>query len=103
MEVCVEHMKQFFENHPNIPKNRYPLCVIVNKRYMIKYEREASVTKLGVAVEPNTYLLVPLTPSNQGYPLVQIISAISGYTDWLPFITINNELYFKIAYGLSVE
>lgn len=103
MEVCTEHMKKFIEEHPDIPNNRYPLAVIVNKRYMIKYERKASVTKLGVAVDPNTFLSVPLVPSTQGYPLVTIISAISAYTDWLPFMTINNELYFRLAYGLPTE
>lgn len=102
LETCTSHIQDYLNEHPNTPANRLPLAVIVNKEYFVKLEKKASLTRQGVQIAPNTILSVPLVRETQGYPFVQIVSAISAYADWLPLMNLRNDLYFRLAYGFPV-
>ena len=103
VETCAGHMASYFTDHPDIPKNRIPLCVIVNKKYFIKYEKHHSVSKQGVAIKPYTLVKQALVRDTQGYPFVQILHPLSLYTDWLPIMRVQTERYFQLAYGFTTK
>jgi hypothetical protein len=43
-ETCLGHIAEFYEKNPDVPLNRYPLNIIVNKKYMIKFMRQPGKT-----------------------------------------------------------
>ena len=99
-DTCLEHVTNFYRSHPEIPKNRYALYVIVNGKYAILYCRTAVTTTTGYVAQPGEFLVNRLEDHMKGYPFVAMLNSISSYTDWLPSLHIDIFRYFNIGYGL---
>lgn len=102
-QTCLERMTEFYKQHPEIPKNRYPLGVIVNKEFMIQYCRVDTRTTTGVFSAAGTFLLMELEEGMWGYPFIHILNNIASYTSWLPYMDINMHKYFNYSFGLPDE
>lgn len=99
-DTCLEHVVNFYQSHPEIPKNRCALYVIVNGKYAILYCRTAVTITTGYVAQPGELFLMRLEHQMRGYPFIAMLNAISSYTDWLPFIYIDIFRYFDIGFGL---
>lgn len=88
MEKMVEHLNEFYSQHPEIPLNRYPSGIIVNNEYFIKFS------------PPKTFFGIKLEENMVGYPYIQLLNSITGYVDWLPFMRIDLHHYFNSSFGL---
>jgi hypothetical protein len=100
-QTCFAYLKEFYEKHPEIPKNRYPKGIIVNQKFMITYHRSETRTNNGDFIEAGTFHLVELQETMWGYPFIYILNNISTYIDWLPFMSINIHGYFNHSFGLQ--
>ncbi len=100
MEKMVEHLNEFYSQHPEIPLNRYPSGIIVNNEYYIKFSIESYITTTGYQVPPKTFFGIKLEENMVGYPYIQLLNSITGYVDWLPFMRIDLHHYFNSSFGL---
>jgi hypothetical protein len=100
-ETCIKHVLEFYNNNQYININRMPIGITINKRYYIRFSPHESFVTTGMdIVPPRTFHASVLEDKIRGYPLAQIVNRITDYTDWLPFMTVHNNVYLADAYGL---
>lgn len=99
-DTIYSHILEYYKNHSEIPFNRYPRAVIVNKKYMITFHRIQGVTSTGFHIEPNTFVKSILSDDLVGFPLARILNDITDYVDWLPYMRINTYKYFNKGYNI---
>ena len=69
-DSCLEHVTDFYRRHPEIPRYRYALHVIVNSRYTILYCRSEVTTTTGYVAQPGEFFLDTLEDNTEGYRLL---------------------------------
>jgi len=100
-EMCLTHIRDFYNNRPDIPWRRYPKGIIVNRKYMIRFFRNEIRTSTGLLVPKDSFFLMTLEESMRGYPFVQLLNDLSSYTDWLNHMSFDIHHYFNAVFGLS--
>lgn len=103
LDTCLDHAFRFYQGHTEIPRNRYPLGIIVNNDYIIKYCRSDTRTTTGALIKAGTFFPIKLEQEMRGYPLIEILNNISSYTDWLPYMDVGIRRYFNASFGLPNE
>ncbi|NJO80412.1 MAG: hypothetical protein HC827_19155 [Cyanobacteria bacterium RM1_2_2] len=97
-ETCLDHIADFYNSNPNIPLNRYPLNIIVNKKYMIKFVRQPGKTIDGDNVPGSSFYPSILQASTVGWPFIHMIDDITSYVSWLPYMDTEMHHYFNLSY-----
>ncbi len=88
LETCFKHMTEFY-NSRQIPANRMPRAIIVNRKYALThlhYDRPGNL---------NSY---PLTAETIGSPLFWIIIEMAKGLSWLHGMYLDYAKYYKEAY-----
>jgi hypothetical protein len=99
MDTCLKHIENFYNINPEVPKNRYPLEVVVHGKYSIKYMPKGGITIDGTQIPAGIFYGAELPPNFSGYPIASIISYIYSYVDWMPYINIEFQKYINAAYA----
>jgi len=94
VETCLEQVSTFYKDHPEIPKNRYAVGVIVNKKYIIRYCKVEQALVKGGVVPANTFVGQPFEFPDLGYPYLFLLNDLAAYITWLPYMQINLDRYF---------
>jgi hypothetical protein len=105
LESTLYALKKFYDTN-NIPKNRIPNSIIVNKQYYIQICLEPTPTLNGEIIPAFTFHGMKLQSNFFGYPLFQILGPLNGYAGWLTNMRITYEKYFNTSlekYSLSKE
>lgn len=97
-ETCLDHIADFYNSNSSIPLNRYPLNIIVNKKYMIKFMRQPGKTIDGDDVPGSSFYPSILQESTVGWPFVHMIDDITSYVSWLPYMDTEMHHYFNSSY-----
>lgn len=97
-DTLLRHINDFYSQYPGIPKNRYPKAIIVNADYLIVHRTYEWHTTTGCPIKPNTFHISYMDPGMEGYPLAMLLHEISTYTDWLPYMTLNQYKYFMSGF-----
>jgi hypothetical protein len=97
-QTCLRHIEEFYSLHPEIPNNRYPKNIIVNRKYIISYSKNSRTAANGSIVPENPFYLVELQDLNRGYPFVSLLNDVTSYLDWLNHMSTDHIAYFNDAY-----
>ena len=101
VDTLVEHIMTFYKENPNLPLNRVPIGIIVNRKFFVRFSPfEPFITSTGESVPAGNFHKSIMEDHMRGYPLVQIVNRITDYVDWLPFMTLHNEVYLGRAFGV---
>jgi len=95
LKTCLNHLQEFYQEHKDIPVNRYPCGILVNKKYYIRYTRFESKTTTGEIIPAGRFCPVTLSEDICGYPFFDILTHISTHTSWLSQMNINFSPYFN--------
>lgn len=99
--ALLKSVENYFKSKPQISIRRFPKLIIVNNKYMIRFHKSGSKTNTGYYIPENSFYLTKLEDSFKGIPLVNLISDLSTYVDWLKYMNFIIYPYFNQAYGLS--
>lgn len=103
LESCLDAVCAFYQTQTEIPRNRFPLGIIVNREYFIKYCRNDVRTTTGAVIPAGTFFPMQLEGNMWGYVFIDILNSISSYTDWLPYMRVDIHRYFNHGFGLPEE
>lgn len=78
-EKCLAYLNEFYSSHPEIPFRRYPKGIIVNRKYMIRFFRNETLTTTRHLIPKDTFFPMQLEESLRGYPFIQLLNDLSSY------------------------
>ncbi|MDV6342285.1 DUF6602 domain-containing protein [Nitrosomonas sp. Is24] len=100
---CLQYVKDFYRERPDIPLRCYPRGIIVNRKYMISFIRNQTTTSTGHTIPKDSFFFMPLEESLRGYPFLQLLNDLSSYADWLNHMHISIHPYFNAELGFPSE
>jgi hypothetical protein len=96
LETTLSSLEEFYLNF-QVPYNRRPRGIIVNKKFYIKYSTEDSDGLDGKPTIPYTFSGIELQQDVQGYPFFHIFNCINSYSEWMLSMSIDYKRYFNSA------
>jgi hypothetical protein len=100
MEKCLTHINAYYSGR-KIPKNRYPIEIVIHGKYSIKFMSQEGMTLDGTHIEAGKFYGAKLPSDYTGYPLASIINRIYSYVDWMPYLRIDYYKYINASYELQ--
>lgn len=100
-EKCLTNVNEFYSSRPEIPFRRYPKGIIVNRKYMIRFFRNARRSSTGQDIHKDAFFLMQLEEPLRGYPYLQLLNDLSSYADWLNHMDVSIHPYFNAGFGLG--
>ena len=98
-EKCVKHMTEFYAEH-QVPFNRIPRCIIVNRKYQIIFLHynalNATVEK---RFDARHLQLGKLNAEGRGAPLFWMMHEIAKGLSWLDGMYLDYGAYYSEVYG----
>lgn len=95
LETSLDTIDNFYKKNTNIPLNRRPCGIIVNKKYYIRCTPDQSLRMDKTIVQPYDFNGMKLMQEFQGFPFFHIFNCINSYVDWLSKMTISYLKYFN--------
>jgi len=105
LESTLKTIQEFYLNN-EVPLNRRPQGIIVNREYYIQSSPEATPLYNGKQSPPYSFNGIKLHEELSGYPLFHVLGPLNGYSSWLNNMRIGYSKYFdsalqKVISGIS--
>lgn len=95
LESTLSTITEFYTKNEQIPLNRRPCGIVVNKKFYIRYNPEETNTLTGEIIPPYVFGGMQLDKEFQGYPFFHIFNCINFYSEWLLSMSIDYTKYFN--------
>ena len=88
LEIIYKHLIDYYLENPEIPWNRRPSQILVNKEYCIKSSSKGVPLANGDRIPPNEFYPFYIR-ENRGYCLGALLDTLTASVTWLPQMRLN--------------
>jgi hypothetical protein len=100
LESIYDHLITYYRERPNIPWNRRPSQILVNKQYCIKSSSRGVPLSNGERIPPNEFYPF-YVKENRGYCLGALLDTLTASVTWLPQMRLNFYEYINEGYAAN--
>jgi hypothetical protein len=97
LESLYEHLITYYRERPEIPWNRRPSQILVNKKFCIKSSSRGVPLSNGERIPPNEFYPF-YVKENRGYCLGALLDTLTASVTWLPQMRLNFFEYINEGY-----
>lgn len=95
----IYHHAMKFYNSGEVPQNRLPDMIVINKKICIRFLRDGGKLHNGTKLPPNSLHPLLLTNDTCGYPIAGMITELNNYIPWMHYMKFNFSPYIDRAFA----